>query len=64
MAVPLFAGAAAKSLFEGEATLTDAQAADLLAGKLYANIHTEANKAGGNPRPTHQIAEARPERRR
>ena len=46
VAVPLFAGAAAKSPFEGEATLTDAQAADLLAGKLYANIHTEANKAG------------------
>ncbi len=46
VAVPLFAGAAAKSPFEGEATLTDAQATDLLAGKLYANIHTEANKAG------------------
>jgi hypothetical protein len=46
VAVPLFAGAAAKSPFEGEATLTDAQASDLLAGKLYANIHTEANKAG------------------
>lgn len=46
VAVPLFAGAAAKSPFEGEATLTDAQASDLLAGKLYANIHTEASKAG------------------
>jgi hypothetical protein len=46
VAVPIFAGAAAKSPFEGEATLTDAQAADLLAGKLYANIHTEANTAG------------------
>jgi hypothetical protein len=46
VAVPLFAGAAAKSPFEGEATLTDAQAADLLAGKLYANIHTETHKAG------------------
>ena len=46
VAVPIFAGAAAKTPFEGEATLTDAQAADLLAGKLYANIHTEANKAG------------------
>ncbi|MDO8877407.1 MAG: CHRD domain-containing protein [Pseudolabrys sp.] len=46
VAVPIFAGATAKSPFEGEATLTDAQAADLLAGKLYANIHTEANKAG------------------
>jgi hypothetical protein len=44
--VPIFAGAAAKSPFEGSATLTDAQAADLLAGKLYANIHTDANKGG------------------
>lgn len=46
VAVPIFTGAAAKSPFEGEATLTDAQAADLLAGKLYVNIHTEAHKAG------------------
>lgn len=46
VALPIFAGAAAKTPFEGEATLTDAQAADLLGGKLYANIHTEANKAG------------------
>lgn len=30
----------------GEATLTDAQAADLKAGKWYFNIHTAANKAG------------------
>ena len=44
--MPIFAGAAAKTPFEGEATLTDAQAADLLGGKYYANIHTEANKAG------------------
>jgi hypothetical protein len=44
--VPIFAGATAKSPFEGSATLTDAQVADLLAGKLYANIHTEANKGG------------------
>ena len=28
------------------ATLTDAQAADLLAGKLYVNIHTELNPGG------------------
>lgn len=46
VAVPIFAGAAAKSPFEGSATLTDAQAADLMAGKLYVNIHTAANKAG------------------
>jgi hypothetical protein len=34
------------SPFEGSATLTDAQAADLMAGKWYVNIHTAANKAG------------------
>ena len=33
-----------QSPIEGTATLTDAQVADLLAGKWYANIHT-----GGNP---------------
>jgi hypothetical protein len=31
---------------EGSATLTDAQAADLMAGKLYVNIHTAANPGG------------------
>ena len=30
----------------GSATLTDAQAADLTAGKCYVNIHTAANKGG------------------
>jgi hypothetical protein len=44
--IPIFSGAAAKSPFEGTAVLTDAQAAELLAGKWYVNIHTEANKAG------------------
>ena len=34
------------SPLKGEATLTDAQAADLLAGKLYYNVHTAANKGG------------------
>jgi hypothetical protein len=34
------------SPMKGEATLTDAQAADLLAGMWYFNIHTEANKGG------------------
>jgi hypothetical protein len=34
------------SPFEGSATLTDAQAADLLAGKWYVNVHTDANKGG------------------
>jgi hypothetical protein len=37
---------AGSSPVEGSATLTDAQAADLLAGKYYVNIHTEANKGG------------------
>ena len=30
----------------GKATLTDAQAADLMAGRWYVNIHTAANKGG------------------
>jgi CHRD domain len=34
------------SPIKGTVTLTDAQAADLLAGKWYFNIHTEANKPG------------------
>lgn len=47
VAVVIFANAAAaKTPFEGSATLTDAQAADLMAGKLYVNIHTAAHKAG------------------
>ena len=37
---------AASSPVKGEATLTDAQAADLLGGKYYINIHTAANPAG------------------
>ena len=35
-----------KSPLEGQATLTPAQAADLLAGKWYANIHTAAHPGG------------------
>jgi hypothetical protein len=31
---------------KGSATLTDAQAADLLAGRWYVNVHTVANKPG------------------
>ena len=31
---------------EGNATLNDAQAADLVAGKYYVNIHTAANPGG------------------
>ena len=37
---------ATSSPSEGSATLTDAQAADLEAGKLYVNVHTAANPAG------------------
>jgi len=36
----------ASSPIEGQVTLTPAQAADLLAGRWYANIHTAANAAG------------------
>lgn len=35
-----------KSPLEGRATLTPAQAADLLAGNWYANIHTQAHPGG------------------
>jgi CHRD domain len=38
--------AKADSPIEGSATLTDAQAADLMAGNLYINVHTAANKSG------------------
>ena len=38
--------APATSPLEGSATLTDAQATDLLAGKWYINVHTDANKGG------------------
>ena len=38
--------AADKGSFEGSATLTDAQADELLAGKWYVNVHTAANKGG------------------
>ena len=34
------------SPIEGQATLTDAQATDLLAGKWYLNLHTAANPKG------------------
>ena len=37
---------AASSPVEGSATLTDAQAADLAAGKYYVNVHTAANPGG------------------
>jgi hypothetical protein len=37
---------ATASPVEGSATLTDAQAADLAAGKYYINVHTAANPGG------------------
>ena len=42
--VPVTGSAA--SPIKGTATLTDAQAADLMAGRWYFNIHTAANKGG------------------
>ncbi|MGP0061537.1 MAG: CHRD domain-containing protein [Beijerinckiaceae bacterium] len=44
--IEVVAPGADKSPFEGSATLTDAQAKDLLDGQIYFNIHTAANKAG------------------
>jgi len=44
--IPIFAPAAAKSPFAGSATLTDAQAEQLLSGQWYVNVHTAANKGG------------------
>jgi hypothetical protein len=38
MQIPVFSDSTAKSPFEGEATLTDAQASDLMADKWYFNI--------------------------
>ena len=44
VAVPL--GTNLASPIEGSAAMTDAQLADLTAGKCYVNIHTAANKGG------------------
>ena len=41
---------ATSSPFSGEATLDDAKAADLEAGRLYFNLHTAANPEGRAPR--------------
>lgn len=43
VAVPITPNA---SPFEGSATLTDAQAAQVMAGQWYVNIHTAANPGG------------------
>ena len=45
VAVPL-GGANPTSPITGQATMTDAQMADLQAGKCYVNVHTAANKGG------------------
>jgi hypothetical protein len=37
---------AEKGQFEGKATLTEAQANEMLGGRWYVNVHTAANKAG------------------
>ncbi len=44
VAVPL--GNAAASPISGSGAMTDAQLADLAAGKCYVNIHTDKNKGG------------------
>ena len=44
VAVPITG--ADKGAFEGSATLTDAQAEELMGGKWYVNVHTAANKGG------------------
>ena len=44
--VALLIGQKPTSPVKGNATLTDPQAADLMAGRWYVNVHTEANKAG------------------
>jgi hypothetical protein len=44
--VALLIGQKPTSPVKGTATLTEAQAADLMAGRWYVNVHTEANKPG------------------
>jgi hypothetical protein len=44
--VAVMIGKAPKSPATGSATLTDEQAADLLAGRWYINIHTDKNRPG------------------
>src|SRR5712691_11089727 len=46
VAVALGAGPTAASPLTGSGAMTDAQLADLAAGKCYVNIHTDANKGG------------------
>ena len=44
--VALLIGQNPTSPAKGSATLTDAQAADLMAGRWYVNVHTGANRGG------------------
>jgi hypothetical protein len=44
--VALLIGQTPTSPAKGSATLTDAQAADLTAGRWYVNVHTAANRGG------------------
>jgi hypothetical protein len=46
VAVPLGTGDQLKSPITGSGTMTDAQIADLTAGKCYVNIHTDQHKGG------------------
>ena len=46
VAIGVPAGGVQQGTVEGQATLTDQQAADLLAGRWYVNIHTAANPGG------------------
>jgi hypothetical protein len=46
VAVALGAGPTAASPMQGSGAMTDAQLADLQAGKCYVNVHTDANKGG------------------
>ena len=46
VAVALGTGPTAASPIQGSGAMTDAQLADLQAGKCYVNVHTDANKGG------------------
>src|SRR5947208_5359021 len=46
VAVALGTGPTAANPMQGSGAMTDAQLADLQAGKCYVNVHTEANKGG------------------
>ncbi|HKS89440.1 MAG TPA: CHRD domain-containing protein [Stellaceae bacterium] len=46
VSVPFGTGQAVASPIQGSGKMTDAQLADLQAGKCYVNVHTAANKGG------------------